>query len=392
MLELKGKKVLPPSEIQSTLEKIVKSGKAPLTRDSLYAYLQKQYVNIRRAPVDNFLRSQSWITDTSNRKAEKKSSWSIKKKGVLEYDTTPVKWKDLGFEPIDKHLVFVSDKKKIAYDDDKFPLENILNSYKTQGHLFTAVDSYSGLTYIKYTTTLKRFHTNPISKHCFKWFAKKLNMKVKDFTGVSDHGVEFDFELFKKWGMKIRLVPRGGRIEQKNAHIQRVLYRIAKLGKTKSIHELVEMVQENINNSPTKNKQTPNEIAAGEKQGKPLKLDTSKQRYVKLKFGDKVRVDITDHKKEMGYKGYKGSWSREVYTVKSKNSKTYFTLSDGSRHHVSRLNKVTSSDKTPVTEKPKPKPKPKPKIAKKKFKSIDVSEENIVRGKRKRKKRKFYGQ
>ena len=80
MLELKGKKVLPPSKIQSTLEKIVKSGKAPLTRDSLYAYLQKQYVNIRRAPVDNFLRSQSWITDTSNRRPRREAVGQSKRK------------------------------------------------------------------------------------------------------------------------------------------------------------------------------------------------------------------------------------------------------------------------------------------------------------------------
>ena len=78
-LFLKDKEVLLPSKIEKTLLTLVKSGKAPLTRDSLYAYLQKEYVNIRRATVDDFLRSQSWITDTANVKPKRDTQWSIVK-------------------------------------------------------------------------------------------------------------------------------------------------------------------------------------------------------------------------------------------------------------------------------------------------------------------------
>ena len=76
-LFLKDKEVLLPSKIEKTLETLVKSGKVPLTRDSLYAALQRDYVNIRRSTVDDFLRSQSWITDTANKKPKKTLSWRV---------------------------------------------------------------------------------------------------------------------------------------------------------------------------------------------------------------------------------------------------------------------------------------------------------------------------
>ena len=393
-LFLKDKEVLLPSKIEKTLETLVKSGKVPLTRDSLYAALQRDYVNIRRSTVDDFLRSQSWITDTANKKPKKTLSWRVKKFGEIEYDTVVVKWKDLGYKPSDSEQCWYNEKKTLPWDDDVYGDVDIHKNREAMGHFFTAVDSFSGLTYIRYTTAISQPHVTPIAKHAFRWFAKQFKLKLNQLVGISDHGSEFDFELFKKWGIKIRLVPRGGRIEQKNSHIQRVLYRLAKVHKGMKIHSLVKLVQDNINNSPRKDGDTPMDLVGG-KVKKKAKGKKSKITRPTINVGDRVRVMKYGIRKKEMYKAYKGEqWGKTVYTVKKKHGTTYYTLSDGKKHHISDLNKV-GHDTVAETEKdPSLKPKPKPKKeAKKKFKSIDVSEANIVKRPRRKKKvdySKFY--
>jgi len=64
---------------------------------------------------------------------------------------------------------------------------------------------------------------------------------------TSDKGKEFAFKTYERWGVKLKQLPRASLIENKNAQIQRALYRVAKLNTTNSVVELVRRAQNIVN-------------------------------------------------------------------------------------------------------------------------------------------------
>ena len=175
------------------------------------------------------------------------------------------------------------------------------------------------------------------------------------------------------------------------------MYRLAKVHKGMKIHELVQLVEDNINNSPRKDNNSPNDLVGG-KVKKKTKGKKSKVPRLALKVGDRVRVMKAGIRKKEMYKSYQGTqWGKRVYTVTKAHGKTYFTLSNGKKHHISELNKVGHETVEEPEQEPEPEPKPKPetqkakpkKKAKKKPKwaSIDISEKNIIKGGRRSSRR-----
>ena len=83
---------------------------------------------------------------------------------------------------------------------------------------------------------------------CFKYFVKTLGLEshAKIFA-TSDKGSEFHFAKYKKWGVRTKQLVRANRIEVANSHIQRVLFRVSKMGLTKSIKTLVKNTMDIVN-------------------------------------------------------------------------------------------------------------------------------------------------
>ena len=64
---------------------------------------------------------------------------------------------------------------------------------------------------------------------------------------TSDKGSEFAFKKYASWGVRLKQLVRANRIEVANSHIQRVLFRVAKMGLTKSIKQLVKNTMAIVN-------------------------------------------------------------------------------------------------------------------------------------------------
>jgi hypothetical protein len=151
---------------------------------------------------------------------------------------------------------------------------------------------------------------------------------------MSDKGYEFDFKLYKKWGLRHKVVDRASLIEAKNAHIQRVLYRIAKMGISRDIKELLKMTQDVVNNTKSSlTKVTPNEAVGqptvqlskiyNKKRGKGSGVKVEPRTFKK---GDKVRFNLLKAKEkgDKFYKAYKGkTWSRKAYPILQTRGNTY---------------------------------------------------------------------
>ena len=122
-------------------------------------------------------------------------------------------------------------------------------------------------------------------------------------------------------------------IENKNSHFQRVLYRLAKMKKTKNLHKLVKDAQKVVNRTQSSlTKKTPLENATeattelsekyNKKRGKDSGIKIHRRALV---VGDKVRVQLKFKKdKGIGFKAYKGDqWSKRTYKIQTKRGNSY---------------------------------------------------------------------
>ena len=377
------KEAIAVEDNEKKVRELVLSGKTPLTRDALYYFLSKKYYGISRSVIDKVLRSQRVIRETDNNKpSTTRTKRKVHKKGQLEFDLIDIRFKDFPFKPTGrKHLVS-----------------------RDFGFIFSCVDKLTGLAYGEFIPGKFHKYTDPVAKRCFDWYSNVLKVPVTKMFAISDAGEEFNFTLYKKWGLRHKIVARGPAIESKNSHIQRVLHRIAKMGITKNINLLVSMAIDICNNTQSSiTKITPNEAAGlpvtdlsviyNKKRGKGsgIKVKSS------LKIGDRVRLNLLKSKEkgDTFYKAYKGTtWSKSVFQIIGKRGNS-FKIDDGTKKrfvHADNLKKTDVYDQTSekiIDERMKKLKKSAPKkLSKKRSKkiSLDIDERDILTTKRKRKK------
>ena len=326
-LYLDNKLVIPDNEVEKYLrDEILKGEKVPLSRDAAYYYLTKQVVNVSRQKIEDFLKKQRIIRETDNQQpTQKKGSRSVKKKGQLHYDLIEIKFKDLKFQPQD-------------IDEIK-------------GYIFSMTDALTSLSYFEYGARKTIKIMTPIAKRAFEYFKKQLGIPYKKMIGYSDKGSEFDWKEYNELGIKTIQLSRSSIIEAKNAHFQRVLYRIAKMEGTKNIAELVSNAMEIVNNTRSSvSKKTPAEnvnekvsdlsLRYNKKRGKDSGVSS---KLKPLQKGDRVRTRMLHDKDKTMYKAYKGNmWSKTVYTVQLKKAQRYKV--NGTFYHRDELRITPKAD------------------------------------------------
>ena len=311
--------VVPREAVNSVLRKWVLGGTVPMTRDGLYYYIQTQkIVGIPRQMIDDFLKKQRIIVATDNdQPSTKKKGRSVHKKGILAFDLVEINWKDLGFKPKDMKIKQVKKDKKKS---------------NTDGYIFTMADSLTGMIFAEVVNSKKRTDVTPIAKKGFQFFSQKLSVPMDKMFASSDSGNEFDFELYKSWGIRLKQLPRSALIENKNAQFQRALYRLVKLNNTNRLKVLVKNAMNVVNKTQSSlTKKTPNEAAnninseLSEKYNKKRGKDSGvKIKARPLKKGELVRINLIGPKKDSFYKAYKGkTWSKKLYNILGKRGNTY---------------------------------------------------------------------
>ena len=310
-LFINNKEVIPTKKVTEFVREKILSGEVPLSRDSLYYYLQQKYINIPRASIDKLLKAQSVIRESDNRQpTTTRKKRKVNKKGQLSFDLVEIKFKDLPFEP----------------EDPDIEVE--------KGYFWGCADQLTGLSHFVFSPHKDYKNITPIAEKSFKWFVEKLGIgSMKKIVGYSDKGAEFDFKKYKKWGLRLKQLPRAPLIEAKNAHFQRVLFRIAKMKKTKHLKKLATMANDIMNNTQSSlTGKTPNE-ALLEEQGALAKKYNSKRkgkgtdsavRARPLKKGDRVRLAVDPEKDKLEYKAYKSiAYTKKIYVVLAVRGSTY---------------------------------------------------------------------
>ena len=320
-LYLDDKRVIPKEEAEDYLRERVLSGRVPMSRDGLYYYLQTtNVVGITRAQIDKFLKAQNIIRETDNSQPRtNKTSRRVLKKGILSFDLIEINWKDLGFTPSDK-------------GSDESSDEDTGHTSKSR-YIFSCVDSLTGLVFIRFSRTKKQKAITPIAKRCFKYFVHTLGLdSMRNLFAKSDKGSEFNFKKYESWGVRLKQLTRANRIEVANSHIQRVLFRVAKMGVTKSIKQLVKNTMSIVNRTQSSLTKVAPIQAAKMKNSELAPLYNKKRgsdsgvkiKSKPLKIGDKVRINLIGPKKTSFYKAYKGGqWSKRSYEVLQKKANKY---------------------------------------------------------------------
>jgi len=250
----------------------------------------------------------------------------VNTKGQLHIDLVEISFKDLPFEPaaiMDANY----DKKTL---EEKAEGEHEVN----KGFFFGVVDSLTSLAYYKFSKFKGYKQITPIAKEGFKWMSQMLDVPLKKMSVKSDSGSEFDWKKYEQWGLKTFIVKQDPFIEGKNSHFQRVLYRIAKMGKTKDIHKLTSLAMKQVNRTQSSiTKKAPlDNIKEGQKTlAKQYNKKRGKDSGVKIRLRplvpkvDKVRIQLL-HEKDKGsfYKAYHAKlWSKRHYLVNTKKGNRY---------------------------------------------------------------------
>ncbi len=327
-LYIDGKVVVMKKDVEKFLRKKIYDGKTPLTRDAAYFWLSKHVAGISRKDVDNFLKKQRSIRETDNQQpSTKRKPNRVNTKGRLHIDLVEITFKDLPFDPIipkNKRLW------KTLTDEEKAEGEDVNDKH---GYFFGCVDSITSLSFYQFSNFKNYKYITPIAKECFEWFSKKLGIPMSKLTLKSDAGSEFDWNRYKKWGIRSFIVKSDPFIEGKNSHFQRVLYRIAKMKKTRNLDKLCNLAMIQLNRTvssvsgdiPIINADRGTKELAEKYNSKRGKGTGVKVKLKPLVPGkDRVRIQLKFKKDKEHHKAYHGDlWSKRVYAVKSKKGDRY---------------------------------------------------------------------
>ena len=327
-LFLDGKLVVPKEKVEQYLRSRIYNARTPLSRDAAFYSISKDAIGVSRAAIDRFLKKQRIVVESDNQQAtSKRGSRKVHKKGQIHYDLVEIKFKDLPFEP--------DDLPEEKADKDKTDEEKAEGERDPvhKGYIFSAVDALTSLGFFRFHAHKTHKEVTPIAKQAFEWFSKMLSVPMDKLVGFSDQGSEFSFKTYNSWGVKTIQLKRSSVVENKNSHLQRVLYRIAKMKKTKNLHQLVKDAQKIVNRTQSSlTKKTPLENANdttadvakkyNRKRGKDSGIKIKRRPLV---VGDKVRTQLLFKKdKGIAYKAYKSEmWSKRSYRVQTKRGNSY---------------------------------------------------------------------
>jgi hypothetical protein len=319
-LFLDGKLVVPKEKVDAYLRNRIYKGRTPLSRDASYYAISRDSVGISRAAIDKFLKGQRIIRETDNQQAtSKRGSRKVTKKGQLHYDLIELKFKDLLFD------IDASQEHDIEVDEKTG--EKI-----KKGYIFSMVDALTSLAFFKWHPKKSHKYVTPIAKEAFNWFSKKLDVPLNKLVAYSDAGKEWNIKLYNSWGIKTVILKRSSVVEQKNSHFQRVLYRLAKMLKTKSLVVLVKDSMKVVNRTvssltkkaPIENiKETQGDLSKkyNKKRGKDSGIKIKRKA---LDVGDMVRIQRIHDKNKAFYKAYRGKlWTKRRYKVAQKKGNRY---------------------------------------------------------------------
>jgi len=327
-LFLDGKLVVPKEKVEQYLRARIYNARTPLSRDAAFYSISKDAIGVSRAAIDRFLKKQRIVRETDNQQAtSKRPSRKVTKKGQLHYDLVEIKFKDLPFEP--------DDLPEEKADKDKTDEEKAEGERDPvhKGYIFSMVDALTSLSFFRFHAYKSYTEVTPIAKQAFEWFSKMLSLPINKLVGYSDKGAEFNFKKYNSWGVRTVQLKRSSVVENKNSHFQRVLYRIAKMKKTKNLHQLVKDAQKIVNRtqssltkkSPLENANDATTVVAEKYNRKRGKDSGIKIKRRPLVVGDKVRTQLLFKKdKGVSFKAYKAqTWSKRAYKVQAKRGSSY---------------------------------------------------------------------
>ena len=326
-LHLDGKLVVPKEKLETYLRNRIYAAKTPLSRDAAFYWISKDAVGVSRKSVDLFLKKQRIIRETDNQQASTKhKKRQVKTKGQLHIDLVEIKFNQLPFKP--------NTGKDIGHskmtEEEKAEGESDVN----KGYFFGCVDALTSMAYYRFAKYKNYKYITPIAKAGFQFMSKHLGVPIKKCQVYSDAGSEFHFKKYREWGMKTIIVKSSPIIENKNAQFQRAFYRIAKMKKSRHIHELTNMAMAQINRTvssitkkaPVENlKEGVKDLGAkyNKKRGKNSGVKGGKRRAL-IPGKDKVRIQQIFDKDKGQYKAYLGKmWSKKLYPVTSKKGNRY---------------------------------------------------------------------
>ena len=327
-LFLNNKLVVPKEKIDNYLRSRIYNARTPLTRDGAFYAIFKDAVGVSRAAIDRFLKKQRIIRETDNQQStSKRVSRKVHKKGHLHYDLIEIKFKDLPFIPEDlpeeKAEKDKTEEEKAEGEED--PVH--------KGYIFSMVDALTSLSFFKFHPFKTHKYVTPIAKQAFEFFSKMLKMPMNKFIAFSDSGKEFNWKQYNEWGVKTRQLRRSSIVENKNSHLQRVLYKLAKMKKTKNLSKLIKDAQKVVNRTQSSlTKKSPLENTKemttnltekyNKKRGKGSGIKIHRRVLVPKK--DFVRIQLLFNKDKAFYKAYHGKmWSKITYRVQAKRGNTY---------------------------------------------------------------------
>ena len=308
--------VVPTEQRDDYLRKIVygKQSEYPFGRDSLFAILKHEVMNVSKRDIEAFLNSQGPLVHRRARpKREKRTHLrKIKNPGQLSVDLVHVRAKDFEklFQPASAQgLDYMGPPGSKGYQQDRFFLNAVC---MLTGYLLTEV--LQGKTAAETTKPLERI----IERY------EKLS-KTKVGRIEFDKGGEFRGAvavMLKEKGIRKIEKVTNAVVEQKNAHMQRVFWNLVaqrRGGFIPTVKQAVRISNRTLNRRTGMNpEEALQQIAAGGKVNQKEPKAGPAQRKKAFEQGTKVRAlkqPRSKSEQNRDYKAYKGQHYGRVLPI-----------------------------------------------------------------------------
>ena len=322
-----GKYVVPTESRDVYLREIVygKKSEYPFGRDSLFAILKHEVMNVSKRDIEAFLNAQGpFVHRRARPKKEKREHLrSIKKTGILSVDLAHIRAADfVRLFPDDGHEYMGAPGSK-GYQQDRYFLN--------------AVDLLTGYLLTDVAQGKKAAEIAPKLKKLIERFEEVSNVKVRQVE--VDKGGEFKSQvsrMFRKatkaeekkgekdgpfWNVRLIQKTQNATIEQTNAKMQRIFWNLVE--QKRGGFETTWKQAVRISNR-TRNRRTglnPEQAMKNIVGGISVKQRTPKagatERKKAFAVGTKVRAlkEVRAKGDSLGYKAYKGDHYGPVYPI-----------------------------------------------------------------------------
>ena len=311
-----GYQVVPREDREKVLKKYVyaRDSTTPFGRDTLFAWLkEKKIAGVSRRFIAEYLRGQDilQLSRSKPRRVVRQNVSTFRNPRWFACDLVHVRPRDVGPD----FLGEPADGQNESADRYLLTCVNLLTSY----------------TYIRFCK--RKLATDVVVQ--MRSIIKDIQKRFKRTRGItnmsSDNGSEFKSvvkKLFDQHKIEHRVVKLSAAIENRNAYIQQVMYRLHRMKRGGGrIQSILKQTQAIVNNTEhTRLKQSPNQavaqLAKGEKvkrkDYKPVVKMPTRPPKNALPIGTKVRkIKGGREKPTPFYKRYhQGHISKTIYTIK----------------------------------------------------------------------------